>query len=196
MTSDKNDRDSAPGAFPTSLLSRLLQRSKEGDLKAMEDIYEQYKTPLFNLACRYTYDRVTAEDLLQDIFIKIFTHVQEVRTEKTFVAWVYRIAINTCYSYLRGKKSRERSTVALSQIEGKKEEAAYNSHEQSLGKSLDEAISRLPERLRTVFLLHDVQGFKHGEIARLLRISAGTSKSQLFKARIKIRDFLKARQTA
>lgn len=157
----------------------------------MEEIYERYKGSFFNLAYRYTYDRVAAEDLLQDIFIRIFTHLNDVNQEKTFVAWMYRVAINVCYSYLRSKKGRDSRTVRLSAVEGRQEEAVYDSHEERLGLSLDEAIQDLPERLRAVFLLHDVEGFKHEEIAAMLGVEVGTSKSQLFKARLKIRTYLK-----
>jgi RNA polymerase sigma-70 factor (ECF subfamily) len=175
-------------------LSHLIRRSQEGDERAMEEIYECYKGRLFSLAYRYTYNRQEAEDLLQDIFIKIFTHIRDVQKEQTFVAWVYRIALNSCYSYLRTKRSRDRHTLALSEIEGRKEEAVYDSHEESFEKPLNEAISELPEKLKAVFLLHDVEGFKHEEIAQMLGFTVGTSKSQLFKARMKIREFLKTKE--
>jgi RNA polymerase sigma-70 factor (ECF subfamily) len=172
-------------------LAALLKESQAGDHEAMEKIYELYRKPLFNLAYRYTYNLAVAEDLLQDIFIKIFTNLGNVQNEKTFVAWMYRIAINTCYSFLRDRKGRASRTIALSSVEGRKEEAVYDRHEESLQKPLDEAIDRLPDRLKAVFLLHDVQGFKHEEIARMLGFTVGTSKSQLFKARLKIRALLK-----
>ena len=195
MTSDKENPVKPEAGHLDSVLSSLIRRGKEGDNQAMEEIYERYKSSFFNLAYRYTYDRVSAEDLLQDIFIKIFTHLQDVHKEETFVAWMYRIAVNSCYSYLRSKKSRDNRLVALSSIEGRKEEAVYDSHEASLRGPLDEAVQLLPEKLRAVFLLHDVQGYKHGEIARMLDIEIGTSKSQLFKARLKIREFLKNKQS-
>jgi RNA polymerase sigma-70 factor (ECF subfamily) len=172
----------------------LLKKSRAGDHGAMEKIYELYKKPIFNVAYRYTYDLAAAEDLLQEIFIKIFTNLGNVQNEKTFVAWMYRIAVNTCYSFLRDRKGRDSKTIALSQVEGRKEEAVYDRHEKSLKKPLDEAIERLPDSLKTVFLLHDVQGFKHEEIARMLGFTVGTSKSQLFKARMKIRAILKEKE--
>ena len=195
MTSDEKDPLKPEiGHFDTAL-SSLIRRGKEGDHQAMEEIYERYKSSFFNLAYRYTYDKVAAEDLLQDIFIKIFTHLQDVQKEETFVAWMYRIATNSCYSYLRSKKSRDHRLVALSSVEGRKEEAVYDSHEASLRRPLEEAVQLLPEKLRAVFLLHDVEGHKHEEIARMLGIEIGTSKSQLFKARLKIREFLKNKQS-
>ena len=176
---------------PSESLDVLLRRGLAGDPSALEGIYERFKRPVFSLARRYTRDDAAAEDLLQDIFIKIFTHLEKVKDTKTFAAWVYRIALNACYSYLREKKSHSQKTVPLAEVEGRMGEATYDSHEENLKKPIDEAIQSLPGKLRSVFLLHDVQGFKHEEIAKTLGCSVGTSKSQLFKARLKIRLYLK-----
>ena len=176
-----------------SELARLIERSQKGDQLAMEAIYARYKTALFNLAYRHTYDWATAEDLLQEIFIKIFTHIGDVNRTATFTAWVYRIALNTCYSHLRTKRIEGRNAVPLDDVEGFVHSGRNEEAGGDLRKHLDDAIARLPRGLREVFLLHDVQGFKHGEIARTLRLSVGTSKSQLFKARLKLREILKVR---
>jgi len=172
-------------------LERLLERAKAGDEGAMGTLYETYKTRVFGLACRYTYDPVAAEDLLQDVFIKIFTRLEDVRDVDTLSAWVYRVALNTCFSYLRNKRLRSRTMVPLSAIEGGPGEATYDTHETGLRKPIEEALRALPARLRSVFMLHDVDGFKHGEISRILGCSVGTSKSQLFKARMRLREKLK-----
>jgi RNA polymerase sigma-70 factor (ECF subfamily) len=193
MTADERDwRKGSPIPLPT--LSVLIKNSQRGDEAAMEKIYEHFKRPLFNLAYRYTSDRAAAEDLLQDIFIKVFSHLGEVNKDETFVAWMYRIALNTCYSHLRSRRSRDGHSVSLGEIEGKKEEAVYDGHEESLAGPLDEAVRRLPEKLRAVFMLHDVQGHTHQEIGRMLGFTVGTSKSQLFKARMRIRDYLKEKK--
>ena len=172
----------------------LVKRCREGDMEAMEAIYEHYKRPVFNIIYRHTYNRDVAEDLLQDIFIKIFTHLHTLQRDDTFGGWLYRIAINTCYSYLRGKKRQLHKTISLSDIEGTIEEKIDDSEDRMMRKQLEEAIQNLPHKLKSVFLLHDVQGFKHEEIAQILECSVGTSKSQLFKARMKIRGFLKNKQ--
>jgi RNA polymerase sigma-70 factor (ECF subfamily) len=172
----------------------LVERSRRGDAKAMEAIYERYKRTLFNLAFRFTYNSTVAEDLLQDIFIKVFTHLEDVQNVKTFSGWIYRIGLNTCYSYLRRKKVEAQKSIPLSEIEGKIEEACYDTPEEEMKKPLDEAVQSLPEKLKAIFLLHDVQGFRHEEIAKTLGCAVGTSKSQLFKARIRIRQFLKEKQ--
>jgi RNA polymerase sigma-70 factor (ECF subfamily) len=193
MTADERDWKRGP-AMPLDTLSALIKRSQQGDERAMEEIYEHFKRPLFSLAYRYTYDRPAAEDLLEDIFVKIFSHLGEVDRDETFVAWMYRIALNTCYSYLRSRRTREGRSVPLGAIEGKKEEAVYDGHEESLAGPIEEAVKTLPEKLRAVFLLHDVQGHTHEEIARMLGFTAGTSKSQLFKARMRIREILKEKK--
>ncbi|MFQ5720976.1 MAG: RNA polymerase sigma factor [Candidatus Aminicenantales bacterium] len=172
----------------------LIKRSQQGETEAMEKLYDMYKKPLFNLVYRHTYNFAAAEDLLQDIFIKIFTNLQNIKVEGTFRGWVYRIALNTCYSYLRDSKNRIQKTVALEGVEHtlKQDEPAIA--DRSLRKPLEEAIKVLPPRLKSVFLLHDVQGFKHEEISQMLGCAVGTSKSQLFKARLKIRNYLKSKQ--
>ncbi len=177
-----------------SVLKDLIVRSRKGDIQAMEAIYERFNRSIFNLVYRHTNNREIAEDLLQDIFIKIFTRLQDLRTEDTFVGWLYRIALNTCYSYLRSSKSTLQRTLSLSEMEGRINGQTYEPRDRMIKESLDDAIQSLSGKLKTIFLLHDVQGFKHREIALMLSCSVGTSKSQLFKARMKIRKYLKNTQ--
>ena len=195
MSRPKDERaEQALFAPREDTLDDLIARGRDGDALALEAIYYRYKTALFNMAYRYTYDRSTAEDLLQEIFIKVFTHLGDIRTTQTFTGWVYRIALNTCYSHLRGKRVELQKNVPLAEVEGTLHEVQENSLARDVRKPLDDAIAGLPRRLKEIFLLHDVQGFKHGEIARMLGLSVGTSKSQLFKARLRIREFLKERK--
>lgn len=190
-----NHNDKEPAAqkagMDVALLKDLIERSQEGDTQALEALYKKYKRPLFNLAYRHTYNTEVAEDLLQDIFVKIFTNLQGLQNAETFNGWVYRIALNTCYSYLRSMRSKHKKTVSLSEVERVIQTDHNGVQERVMKRPLDEAIQSLPKGLRSVFLLHDVQGFKHEEIAKMLGCSAGTSKSQLFKARMKIRAYLK-----
>ena len=194
MTQDEKSKKMETELERADFLIDLVKRCREGDMEAMEAIYEHYKRPVFNIIYRHTYNRDVAEDLLQDIFIKIFTHLHTLKSDDTFGGWLYRIAINTCYSYLRGEKSRLQKNVPLSEVEGKLEEKIDDSGDRMMRKPLEEAIQKLPHKLKSIFLLHDVQGFKHEEIAQTLGCSVGTSKSQLFKARMKIREYLKNKQ--
>ncbi len=177
-----------------NLLEDLINRSRGGDNKAMEAIYKRFNRPLFSLIYRYTANREVAEDLLQDVFLKIFSKLQTLRKTETFVSWMYRIAVNTCFGYLRGSKSQVQRTVPLNNVREMITEGAAKSGDRLMKKSLDEAIHSLPIKMKTIFLLHDVQGFKHEEIAPMLGCSVGTSKSQLFKARMKIRERLEKRK--
>ncbi|HUT07966.1 MAG TPA: RNA polymerase sigma factor [Candidatus Latescibacteria bacterium] len=182
------------GTADKARLAELVERGRDGDLTAMESLYEMFKRPVFGLIYRHTQNQAVAEDLLQDVFLKIFTHFREVRDEGTFPGWVFRIALNTCYSYLRQKKARGDKLVSLDDLGGNVEDRASEAVEKDLRGPLEQAIRTLAPRLRSVFVLHDVQGFKHEEIARTLGCAVGTSKSQLFKARIKVREYLRAKK--
>lgn len=198
LCSMKNQQEKESAMEPSSeraeLLYDLIRRSREGDMDAMGAVFEQFKAPVFGIAYRYTYDSAAAEDLLQEIFIKVFTHLQNLGQEEAFAGWLYRIAVNTCMSYFRQKKKLLQKTVSLNEVEGLLYEKRDHSQENEMSQPLEDAIQSLPSGLKSVFLLHDVQGFKHEEIAEILECSVGTSKSQLFKARMKIRKQLKSRQ--
>jgi RNA polymerase sigma-70 factor (ECF subfamily) len=182
------------GTADKTRLAELVALGRDGDLTAAEALYEMFKRPVFGLIYRHTQNSAVAEDLLQDVFLKILTHLRDVRDTKTFPGWVFRIALNTCYSHLRQKKAQGDKLVPLADIEERLEAPGAEAVERDLRGPLNQAVRALAPRLRSVFVLHDVQGFKHEEIARTLQCSVGTSKSQLFKARIKVRDFLKAKQ--
>jgi RNA polymerase sigma-70 factor (ECF subfamily) len=186
----------APAMSLDAEMESLIRDARRGDEAAVARIYELFKRQVFALAYRHTSSGAAAEDILQDVFLKVFTHLGDIQNVRTFPAWVYRIALNACYSHLRRKKARGGDAISLRAIEGRREEAVFDTHEQSVSGPLEESLRELPAGLRSVFILHDVQGFKHEEIARLLGCSAGTSKSQLFKARLKLRDSLRKRQAA
>jgi RNA polymerase sigma-70 factor (ECF subfamily) len=182
------------GTADKARLEDLVARGRGGELAAMESIYEMFKGPVFGLVYRYAQNRAAAEDLLQDVFLKVFSHMRSVRDAATFPGWVFRIALNTAYSYLRQKRIQTEKLVPLGDVEGRVEEPGTDPVEKDLQGPLEQAIQALAPRLRSVFVLHDVQGFKHEEIAKTLGCAVGTSKSQLFKARIKVREYLRTRK--
>ena len=187
-------RGDEPAMIPDAEMEILIRDARRGDEGAVARIYELFKRQVFALAYRHSSSGPAAEDILQDVFLKVFTHLGDIQDVRTFPAWVYRIALNACYSHLRHKQARGGDAISLHDIEGRREEGVFDTHERSVSRSLEEAMRELPAGLRSVFVLHDVQGFKHEEIARLLGCSAGTSKSQLFKARLKLRESLRKRQ--
>lgn len=171
-------------------LEDLINRCRAKDAGAVEALYERFNRPLFNLIYRYTANREVSEDLLQDVFVKIFSNLHTLRSSETFVSWMYRIAVNTCFGYLRTKRSQFQRVIPLEKMKDRIGQDDRQSSDRLMRRSLDEAIQSLPSKMKTIFLLHDVQGFKHEEIAPMLGCSVGTSKSQLFKARMKIRERL------
>jgi RNA polymerase sigma-70 factor (ECF subfamily) len=175
-------------------LKDLIQQCREGDAQAMGTLYEHFKTSLFSLALRYTYNYAAAEDVIQDVFVKVFTNLHTLDDDKAFVGWLYRIAVNTCLSYLRSHKKLRQKTIPLEDVQGFVADDEPSATQRAETKILEQTIQKLPPRLKSVFLLHDVQGFKHQEIAHILGCSVGTSKSQLFKARKKIRKLLEHKQ--
>ena len=164
-----------------------VNKCQDGDTEAMENVYIVYKSSLFKLAYRFTGDFSLAEDLLQDIFIKIFTNIKKLRSPEAFNNWLYRIAVNTCMSFARKKKKTKE--IPLKEIENT---AHSENDENQVRQQLEQAIDILPPKQKIVFQLHDVQGFTSAEIAKIMRNSEGTAKSQLFKARMKIRNFLRS----
>jgi RNA polymerase sigma-70 factor (ECF subfamily) len=171
-------------------LFNVIRRCQDGDTKAMEEIYTDYKSSLFNLTYRYTRNLTSAEDLLQDIFIKIFTRINKLRSPEAFHAWVYRTAINACISSTR--KSGRRKHISLNEMDNLDKSEADHIH---IRLDMERVVSMLPPKQKAVFLLHDVQGFTHEEIAQVMKWSEGTSKSQLFRARMKIREHLKDKRS-
>ena len=183
---------SAWGTAEKARLEELVVKGRAGEMAAFESLYEMFKGPVFGLVYRYAQNRAAAEDLLQDVFLKVFSNMRHVRDAATFPGWVFRIALNTAYSHLRQKRAQTEKLVPLDGLEGRIEGQGAEPVERDLQRPLEEAIQALAPRLRSVFVLHDVQGYKHEEIARMLGCAVGTSKSQLFKARIKVRDHLRA----
>ena len=195
MSEDEHKKDiESASSERTDQLFEWLERSRTGDTQAMGAIYNRFKSSLYGLAFRYTRNPTVAEDLLQDIFVKVFSNLHTLDNDQTFVGWLYRIAVNTCLSYLRIHKRVYRKEVPLEDVEGHVTQKDSQRSEDMMNKSLEEAIERLSPRLKSVFMLHDIQGFKHQEVAQIMDCSVGTSKSQLFKARMKLRKYLEKKQ--
>ncbi|MBN2198738.1 MAG: RNA polymerase sigma factor [Candidatus Aminicenantes bacterium] len=171
-------------------LADLIRQGAEGDERALEAIYRRFKRPLFSLACRYTGNASAAEDVLQEVFLRVFTRLGEVNNPATFSAWLYRITINASLSQLRASRHERRAAVPLGDVEDVLAAPAVGADGGDLRRPLEDAIRELPARLKSVFLLHDVQGFKHEEISSMLGLSTGTTKSHLFKARMRLRNRL------
>lgn len=195
MSEDQSQKNmESASSARADLLLEWLERSRTGDTLAMGAIYDHFKSSLYGLAFRYTRNHAVAEDLLQDIFVKVFSNLHTLDNDNTFVGWLYRVAVNTCLSHLRTHKRVFQKEVPFEKVEEYMTQKSSHRPEDMMNKTLDDAIQGLSPRLKSVFMLHDIQGFKHGEIAQIMDCSVGTSKSQLFKARMKIRKLLEKKQ--
>jgi RNA polymerase sigma-70 factor (ECF subfamily) len=170
----------------------LAQRCRDGDLAAFEELYRAHAARLYTLMLRMTGSVPEAEDLLQEVFLQAHRRLGSFRGDSTLGTWLYRLAVNQCLDFLRSRQGRmSRSTASLDD-EGAFEPAApAPAIPAPISRiDLERAVARLPGGCRAAFILHDVEGFGHGEIAQMLSISEGTSKSQVHKARMKLRAML------
>jgi len=169
----------------------LCRRCQRGDIHALEELYKRHKDKVYALALRLTNNTQDAEDIVQDVFVQVYRKIGDFREEAAFTSWLYRVATNIALSALRRRKRRwgmEKSPSPDQPEEGRREETG-----KILKPFLEEAIADLPPRARMIFVLHDIQGFQHNEIAEMLDCSEGTSKSQLHKARMRLRKRLRPR---
>jgi RNA polymerase sigma-70 factor, ECF subfamily len=170
----------------------LAQRCRQGDAAAFEELYRAHAGRLYSLVYRMAGSPHEAEDLLQDVFLQVHRKLGSFKGDSTLGTWLYRLAVNQCLDFLRGRQARmSRSSDSLD-AEGADEPAAATPVVPTAISRLDleRAIARLPDGCRAAFILHDVEGFEHNEVARLLGVSEGTSKSQVHKARMKLRAIL------
>ncbi len=171
----------------------LVERCRSGDLGAFEELYRAHAGKLFSVACRMLGNPADAEDLLQEIFLSAHRKLESFRGEAALGTWLYRLATNHCLDYLRSRAARTNQvTDTLEDDAGQFEPGGRTLAEQTVTKmDLERALARLPEGCRAAFVLHDVQGLEHKEVAQALGIAEGTSKSQVHKARLRLRALLR-----
>jgi len=167
----------------------LVARCQAGDVEAFETIYRQHASRLYTLACRMAGSPEDGEDLLQEIFLQAYRKLGSFKGDATLGTWLYRLALNHCLDYVRSRRAKMNKLTSA--IEGEIAcEPAARRETPITRLDLERAVERLPEGCREAFVLHDVEGFDHKEVGRLLGIAEGTSKSQVFKARMKLRALL------
>jgi RNA polymerase sigma-70 factor, ECF subfamily len=169
--------------------AELVARCRAGDSDAFEALYREHSPRLFALARRMTGSPHESEDLLQEIFLQVHRKLDSYRGESALSTWLYRLAVRQCLDFLRSRQGRMRA--ASSELD---EDGHYMpSTRETPGARIDieRAVARLPEGCRVAFVLHDIEGLEHRQISEMLGVSEGTSKSQVFKARTKLRAMLK-----
>ena len=189
-SSSKSARDVRGAAAEADL--ELARRCREGDGAAFEDLYRTHASRLYSLLVRMTGSAEEAEDLLQDVFLTAHRKIGGFRGDSALGTWLYRMAVNHCLDFLRGRRAKmTRATASLDDDDAAEPMAAMPVVPEAVSRiDLERAIAQLPDGCRTAFVLHDVEGFEHHEVGRLLGISEGTSKSQVHKARLKLRGIL------
>jgi len=169
--------------------SELVKRCKEGEQKSFKELFDMYKDKVFSTAVRMLGNSQDAEDTTQDIFIKIFKNINNYRGDSSLSTWIYKVTINTCLDNLKKRKKHEKDKSS-DEIDDISSLPYGEIQPGTIHIIIEKEIQKLPEGYRTVFILHEIDGFKHEEIAKIMNITQGTSKSQLFKAKSILRKKL------
>ena len=177
--------------------AEAIEKAKQGDAKAFQALYDRHKRRVYSLCLRMTANTAEAEDLTQEAFLQLYRKIATFRGESAFSTWLHRLSVNVVLMHLRKKSlpvvSLEGTTQTGEEDTPKKD---FGAEDLALAGSIDrlhlqKAVDDLPPGYRTIFVLHDVEGYEHNEIAQIVGCSIGNSKSQLHKARMKLRDLLK-----
>lgn len=177
--------------------AEAIERAQQGDGACFESLYGMHKRRVYSLCLRMTGNTAEAEDLTQEAFLQLYRKIATFRGESAFSTWLHRLAVNVVLMHLRKKGLPEVSlqeTMEPTEDDGPKKD--FGSQDQVLAGSIDRvnlerAVESLPPGYRIIFVLHDIEGYEHNEIAEMMGCSIGNSKSQLHKARMKLRDLLK-----
>jgi RNA polymerase sigma-70 factor, ECF subfamily len=187
-------------ATPYDADRRLVARCRAGEREACEELYRRHAPRVLGLARRMIGPGEDAEDAMQDVFMAVFRKLESFRGESSLSTWLYRLAMNVCLDRLRSRGSRERKVTDAFDVDDAEHVTAPAPPTGRLSPGaqidLERAIASLPDAARAAFLLHDVEGFDHREVGAILGIAEGTSKSQVHKARLRIRAFLHQPRTA
>jgi RNA polymerase sigma-70 factor, ECF subfamily len=171
----------------------LAQKSAAGDTAAFEELYRRHFRRVYALCLRMTSDPVQAEDLTQDVFIQLFNKIGSFRGESAFTTWLHRMTVNQVLMHFRKRSTKSELATGDDETPEQIVKGTENPNAMPVIDriALEKAIQQLPPGYRTVFILHDVEGYEHEEIARMMGVAEGTSKSQLHKARLKLRGFIR-----
>lgn len=160
---------------------------------SLEELYQNYYPRVFRICFRMTRNVADAEDLAHDAILQIYRTIGSFRGQSSITSWLHRIVINQVLMYFRKSSTRNERTTESGdmpeRIDPRTDRRDNHMHIDRI--ALAAAINQLPRGYRQVFLLHDVEGYEHEEIGRILGVSSGTSKSQLHKARMRLRELLK-----
>jgi RNA polymerase sigma-70 factor, ECF subfamily len=177
-----------PGIGIESPLDPIVRRAQQGDTSAFEQLYRAHFGRVFALCLRIAGDRTRAEELTQDVFVRVWEKLDGFEGRSAFGTWLHRLAVNVALGDRRAEGVRVHRVFGVDEPE--QFETAGRPPDPGERVDLERAIATLPAGARAVFVLHDVEGFKHEEIARMQGTAVGTSKAQLHRARRLLREVL------
>ncbi len=166
----------------------LVARAQTGDQTAFRELYREHAGRVYALCLRLTGDARDAEERTQDVFVRLWDKLRSFRGDSAFSSWLHRLAVNVVLNERRTTSRRERRVMPAEDPDGVV--GAQHAAPHHLNIDLERAIAELPDGAREVFVLFDIEGYGHGEIAGLVGIAEGTSKAQLFRARRLLREKL------
>jgi RNA polymerase sigma-70 factor (ECF subfamily) len=171
----------------------LVERCRRGELGAFETLYRQHSGRLFSLAVRMLGNPADAEDLLQEIFLTAHRKLESFRGDSALGTWLYRLAMNQILDHVRSRAARTgQMTDGLDDATLLADASGHRLADRAIARiDLERALAELPEGCRAAFVLHDVEGLEHREVSEVLGIAEGTSKSQVHKARLRLRGLLR-----
>lgn len=175
-------------------MQSLVTRIKNGDQAAFRELYELFAMPMYNVCLRITNHEEDANDVLQDVFVKVFQNIDKLEEAQTLPAWIKRISVNTALQAIKKKKyvnfNEAIDSIDVENLSDLNQEIDEQDHQERI-KAVQDAVSALPDKYRIVFTLHVMEEYSLEDIAKMLGIVASTTRSQYLRARIKLSELLK-----
>lgn len=170
----------------------LARAAAKEDMVAFEEIYQRHHRRVYSICLRMLQNAYEAEDLTQDVFIQLYRKIGSFRGDSAFTTWLHRMTVNQVLMHFRKRNVKYEKVTEEGETPDQIVTGTADPERMRVVDkiALENAIDQLPAGYKNVFLLHDVEGFEHEEVARILGCSVGTSKSQLHKARLKLRKLL------
>ncbi len=170
----------------------LTQAAAAGNMMAFEEVYQRHHRRVYSICLRMLQNATEAEDLTQDVFIQLYRKIGSFRGDSAFTTWLHRLTVNQVLMHFRKRNVKFEKTTEEGETPVQVVGGTENPRKMPVVDkiAIENAIAQLPNGYRNVFVLHDVEGYEHEEVAKILGCSVGTSKSQLHKARLKLRKLL------
>lgn len=190
-TNEPTQKISSPTDFA------LAQATAKGDIEAFEEIYNRHHRRVYSICWRMLQNASEAEDLTQDIFIQLYRKISSFRGDSAFTTWLHRLTVNQVLMHFRKRRVKFEKTTYQGETPVQTLPGTENPKKMQIVDkiALENAIAQLSPGYRSIFILHDVEGYEHEEVAKILGCAVGTSKSQLHKARLKLQKSLLGKNT-